>query len=218
MRRTLCIAAAALALATLSTTDLYAQRTRGQGSRIGTRTETQSRMSRRGYVPGVQLTPAQRQRVGQIRLETRIRERSERRNNHFSFRERQRRIGDIRRHGHDRIIIILTPSQRNDFYQWWDVRQQRGYFRYRMRTHVDGHIPGVGLTIDQQQEIAQIRREAQRRMIEVDRDTSLTFRERDEAMIEIRQEERDRILEILTPQQRRELDNWWQNRTTPYGY
>lgn len=201
-QRLLCIACAALALATLTI-----QNTKAQG-RIG----TQNRSTGRGYVPGVRLTPRQQRQIAGIRLRTRVEMRSERRNHHHNFRERQRQIIIIRRNGHTRIIEILTPEQRNQFHSWWNDRSYDQYYRYRTRTRIDGRIPGIRLSAYQQRQITRIRQDTRQRMLETNRDTSLTNRGRQQRIAEISREEHDEILEILTPDQRAQLDTWWQDR------
>lgn len=267
IQRLLCLVSAIIALATLSTADLFAANTRGRTTRTGTHTysrtgtrtygRTGTRTYRRtsthrrtyrasahrrtyrasthrragmrtsmhrtrryartsGRVPGVTLSAAQERRIAQIRRETRAREMAERRNTSYARAERENRAMAARREGHERVIAVLTPEQRARHYSYHNEQMNRVASRYGMTTRM-ARIPGVQVNAEQERSIAQVRRESQQRMSEARRDTNLTREERDRRLMEIRQEEHNRVLNILSPEQRAQFENAWQNRPEVLG-
>jgi len=91
-----------------------------------------------GTVPGVRLTPQQRQRIAAMRQQTRYQVRSHRSRRDLSPQERERRIAQARRMGHQRVMSQLTPEQRARFHSRW--QQRHGVAGYR---GMPGRGPGA---------------------------------------------------------------------------
>lgn len=76
------------------------------------------------------------------------------------------------------------------------------------RGYATGGVPGVRLTADQQRRVASIRRDTQNRARQVMRDFKLTPRERVTRWNDIRREGHDRVMTVLTPEQRAQFNAW----------
>lgn len=96
---------------------------------------SQGRYYNRGTVPGVSLSAAQRERVAAIRAETQRRVQRIRRSPYLTAQQKEARIAAERRRGNDRVMRILTPSQRS-------ACRQGGYCAGRVAGYRAG--PGYG--------------------------------------------------------------------------
>ncbi|MGQ9807168.1 MAG: hypothetical protein ACUVSM_11520 [Armatimonadota bacterium] len=72
-----------------------------------------------GVVPGVQLTPEQERQVAQIRSETMRRVQEIRRNSSLTPEQMAAEIAKVRQEGHERVMNVLTPEQRQQFESRW---------------------------------------------------------------------------------------------------
>lgn len=188
---------------------------RRTGTRTAMRTRTRRHITTSGRVPGVRLTSAQQRRVAQIRRETRAQEQAERRNTSYARAEREQRAMAARRAGHNRVIAVLTPEQRAQHTTYYNNRMQRVATRYGMPRQE--RIPGVQLSSAQEQSVARIRQDTRQRMNAIDRDTRLSRAERDRRIAAIQQEEHNRVISTLTPEQRTQFETAWQNRPEMLG-
>lgn len=87
-------------------------------------------------VPGIQknpLTQSQNEHIAQIRRNTQMRVQSTRSERNLSASERQQKIEQIRREGHERVMDVLTDDQRREFHSWWASRRDS-------RMGVGGHM------------------------------------------------------------------------------
>lgn len=73
---------------------------------------------------------------------------------------------------------------------------------------VTGTVPGVRLSAEQQRRVASIRRDTMSRSREVMRNWKMTPTERVRSWNDIRREGHNRVIGVLTPEQRRHFDNW----------
>ena len=76
-------------------------------------------MMNQGSVPGVQLTADQRSRIAAIRQETRTKVASIMSNTNLSPGEKQTQAQAAREAGHQKVMNVLTPEQRNQFNRNW---------------------------------------------------------------------------------------------------
>ncbi len=72
-----------------------------------------------GAVPGVQLTPEQERQVAEIRSQTMQKVQAVRWDSSLSAEEKAAEIARIRQEGHERVLSILTPEQRQQFESRW---------------------------------------------------------------------------------------------------
>lgn len=190
-----------------------------------------------GYVPGLRQNPItsdQRQQIIGIRQNMHSQIQSIRANQNLSQQEKQAQISKAMQDSNAQIMSILTPEQRQEFSSWWEERQQRtaqmtgpgaragagpgarmGAGPGMMQRDQMGDVPGLRqnpLSADQQQRIANIRRQTQNQVQSVRRDTSLSMQERDSRIADIRSNSHNQVMNVLTPAQREEFNQWWQNR------
>lgn len=160
-------------------------------------------------VPGVQLTEQQKQWIANIRTESQQEIQRIRTNPDLSALEKTDRIAKIRHESHERILSILTPEQRTQFNNWWKERQT---IRSPQGADSGQGVPGVQLTPEQRQEIARIREDLRVRVQEIRRDQTLSQAQKVERVTALRKEAHDKVLNVLTPEQRRQFQNWWTSR------
>lgn len=77
---------------------------------------------------------------------------------------------------------------------------------------VSGTVPGVQLSAAQRQRVAAIRRETQQQVQAIRRNPNLSAQQRAQRIAEARQRGHQRVLDVLTPAQRRQFQQWWANR------
>lgn len=78
-----------------------------------------------------------------------------------------------------------------------------------------GDVPGLSqypLSSEQRQQIAQIRQQTQVQMREIRANPNLMQSERNQRIAELQAEQHSQVMNVLTPAQREEFSNWWQNR------
>ena len=77
-------------------------------------------------VPGVCLTAAQERQIAAIRQETQQRVMSIRTDPNLTPEEKECRIAEAQREGHDKVLAVLTPEQTRQFEDWWSARVRAG--------------------------------------------------------------------------------------------
>lgn len=182
-----------------------------------------------GMVPGIQqnpLTQQQRQQIMDIRQETQQQVRQIRMNQNLSQQQKQQQIKQAQMQNHERVMNVLTPEQRAEFQNWWQQRQQGcpgGVCPIRppgagagpgmgMGPGQMGMVPGIQqnpLTQQQQRQIMQIRQDAQQQMRDITNNPNLTEDQKWQQIQQIQRETHDAVVNVLTPEQRQELSNWW---------
>ncbi|GEM_PF-1228350 len=181
-----------------------------------------------GLVPGVtDLTDEQTNRIAAIRAETQRQVQAVQRDRTLTQQQRSTRIQEIQRQGHQRVLNELTPAQRQQFDQAMSSRAgtprgretpSRGGHGMRRGgpgyTSHPGYVPGVdNLTDTQMNQIAAIRRNAQQQILAVNRNRSLTPQQRSARIREIQAEAHDRVMAVLTAEQRAAFENHWRQRS-----
>lgn len=174
-----------------------------------------------GLVPGVtDLSDEQTNRIAAIRQDTQRRVQEVQRNRALTPQQRSARIQQIQREGHDRVLSVLTPAQRRQFDEAMRSRPpaqpgSRGGAGPRgpgQPAH-PGHVPGVtSLNPEQLNAIAAIRAEARQQIQAVQQDRSLTPQQRSARIQEIQRRSHDRVMAVLTEDQRGQFQRWWSAR------
>lgn len=183
-----------------------------------------ARSKTHGKVPGAQLTSEQRQQTAEIREDTRLEVRRIQRDANLSRQERADRIRQAQIEGHERVMSILTPEQRRDFNERWMRRQGRVgpgarvgagpgvRGREPLGADIGQGVPGVQLTEDQKRRIAAIREDTRQEIQDIRRDPDLSQEQKAERITDVRREAHDRALDVLTREQRRDFQDWWDRR------
>ncbi|BCW97950.1 MAG: hypothetical protein KatS3mg024_0777 [Armatimonadota bacterium] len=187
-----------------------------------------------GLVPGVQLTPEQERQVAQIRSETMQRVQQIRWDSSLTPEQIAAEIAKVRQEGHERVMNVLTPEQRQQFQSRWPgaapgvglgrgpcgagLGRGAGMGRGAGRGigpgaawlgagyGMSGLVPGVQLTAEQQERIRQIRQDGARQVAAVMADPNLTAQERALRVQEIRTQTHEQVMSVFTPEQRRQFE------------
>lgn len=180
-----------------------------------------------GYVPGLQknpLTAAQMQQIAVIRQETQTRVQQIRRDPTLTPQQRGDRSRIAQEAGHQEVLNLLTPAQRQEFQEWWTSHphSQLGMIPRGAAAGAGpgmhgsppsmGAVPGLqrnALTAEQMQTIANIRQSTQTRVQNIQRDPNLTPQQRADMIAQARAEGHQDVLDVLTPEQRQEFQEWW---------
>ena len=179
-------------------------------------------------VPGVTLTPEQKDRVADIREETRSRVQNIRNDSNLTREEQERLITRAQDAGHDRVLAALTLQQRRQLDERWQVHCRSGKSgkdsmhctdpkmqgQGSRGADIGQGVPGVTLTSAQKDRIADIREETRSRIQSIRKDDNLTREEQERLITRAQDAGHDRVLAALTLQQRRQLDERWQAHLT----
>lgn len=199
---------------------------------LTTAADSQGRMRRggrrQGDVPGVQVTPEQTQQIAAIRQQTQDRVRNIRIDPNLTQQEKAERIAEARRQGHEEVLNALTPEQRQRFHEWWAACPRAGAGPVggpgagpgRMGPRgggpppdiAQGSVPGVQLAQEQMQQVARIRQETRSKVRSVRTDPDLSQQEKAERIAGAQREGHERVLSVLTPEQREQFETWWRSR------
>jgi mono/diheme cytochrome c family protein len=98
---------------------------RAESTRAGTRMSSRGSMSPAAGIPGLQkhpLTAAQTKEIHRIRSGAAAQVRSIRADRSLTAAARAKKIDRARREGHEKVLAVLTPEQRQEFEQWWSHR------------------------------------------------------------------------------------------------
>lgn len=190
----------------------------------------QGQMHRRGQmggaqmdnVPGLQQYPLsthQRQQIAGIRTEA-LREMQQiRREPNLTTQEKNNRINQIMMETHNKVMNVLTDEQRDEFQQWWEQRPARragaGAGPGMGMGPMMGTVPGLTqnpLSQEQMDQIRGIRTESMKQMQNVRTDPNLSQEEKTARITQIRQEQHRQVMEVLTPAQQQEFNDWWAAR------
>ena len=169
-------------------------------------------MMNQGSVPGVTLTADQQSRIAAIRQETERKVASIMSNPDLSPAEKQTQAQAARQAGHQKVLAVLTPQQLQQFQSNWRMGCPMGTGGGRgMGPGMmnQGYVPGVTLTADQQSKIAAIRQETQSKVAAIMRDPNLSSAEKQTQAQAARQAGHDKVLDVLTPEQRQQFDQNW---------
>ena len=169
-------------------------------------------MMNQGSVPGVQLTADQQQRIAAIRQETMERVRSIMRDPNLSPSEKQTQANAARQAGHQKVMDVLTPEQQQQFLSCWATGTcmgQRGGQGMGPGMMNQGSVPGVQLSADQQQRIAAIRQETRNKVASIMSNSNLSAAEKQSQAEAARQAGHEKVLGVLTPEQRQQFDQNW---------
>ncbi len=72
------------------------------------------------------LTAEQQKKIAGIRANTQAQVMSARRSPGMSAAEREQKIDQLRRQGHQQVMDVLTPAQQKEFESWWNGRGDPG--------------------------------------------------------------------------------------------
>jgi Spy/CpxP family protein refolding chaperone len=185
-----------------------------------------------GIVPGVQLTPEQEKQVAEIRSETMKQVQQIRWDSALTPEEKAAEIERVRQEGHERVMSVLTPEQRQQFETRWPgcrfyggrwgqgAGPLPGYGAGRGRGArpggygggyygggygMAGLVPGVQLTQEQQERIRQIRADGAREASAIMGDPKLPAQEKTRRVQQIRERTHERVMGVLTPEQQRQF-------------
>lgn len=175
---------------------------------------------KQGYVPGVQTTAEQRQRIASIRRQYDQEILRVQSDTSLTQYERSQMITELEEQRHRQVLNELTPSQRMQFEQWWAARTNGipvpigagpGVGTARMQVSL-GHVPGVETSIEQRQRIALIRQQTIQQVQDVENDPNLTPQQKQDRIAEIQRDGHEQIMNVLTPEQRDDFNQWWKGR------
>ena len=163
-------------------------------------------------VPGVTLTADQQSKIAAIRQETQSKVASIMSNSSLSSAQKQAQAQAARQAGHQKVLDVLTPQQLQQFQSNWRMGCPMGTGGGRgMGPGMmnQGYVPGVTLTADQQSKIAAIRQETQSKVASIMSDSSLSAAQKQAQAQAARQAGHDKVLDVLTPEQRQQFDQNW---------
>jgi len=209
---------AAVALLTLTLATIATLAVRGSGQKPGFT----------GTIPGLAqnpLTDQQKQQALEIRQETQREVLRVRLDSSLTDQQKADKIADLRTKGHDKVLGVLTPAQKQELQTWRQThprtaggrmmgpgkRAWEGGFRA-------GGFPGLvknPLTDDQKGQIAQLREETQKKVQGIRLDTKLTDLDKAARIREARAAGHEKVVALLTAPQKEELKTWMQNRPCP---
>ncbi len=223
-RKLAIVLVAVVVVALLLATAVMAQRGRGMRGR------SSGRMTM--SVPGLQQYPLstdQRNEIARIRTESRQQMQQVRQDPNLSSQEKADRISQIRQQTHDRVMGVLTPQQRQEFMSWWSSRQQgmpaRGGAGPGMGMGmgmgpVTGMMPGLTqnpLSAAQRQRIMNIRSSFRQQMMDVRNNRDLSSEQKTDQIAQLMQQQHQQVMDVLTPAQQQEFNNWWSSRQQSMG-
>lgn len=176
-------------------------------------------------VPGLQqhqLSTDQRNEIARIRTEARNETQRVRQDPNLNAQQRAERIAQIQQQTHDEVMNVLTEQQREEFNNWWSDRMQgRGAGRgagpgagmgMGMAT---GQVPGLSqhpLSQAQMNRIRDIRTNYAQRIANVRRNQNLSSQQRMDQIQQLRQQQHQEVMSVLTPEQQQEFSGWWSGR------
>jgi periplasmic protein CpxP/Spy len=189
MRRNIVIAVAVVAMSMLA---LYGQSAlaakMGMPARHG--------MQMTGVYDKLGLTPDQKAKLDAVRKDARDQMKAVFADKSLTREQRFAKLGEIRRNAKAQIDQVLTPDQR---------AQLKELMKARMEAKAQRFAEYLGLTADQQVQIKAIHKDAYDQMKAVKADTSLTADQRAAQIRQIRTTMHDKVMAVLTPEQRDKL-------------
>ena len=212
----LTLALAITAMAATSTTNRY---TRSAAPRSNQGMSTYNYGSLESCLSRVQLTTAQKQRINTIRQNGQRNMTSIRDNKSLTTAQRNQQLRTAQRNEINQIMAVLTPQQRTQFRSCITTRATTKTTPKASKPGGAGAgpsqvVPGVtSLSTTQRQQISSIRTREMQEVQAVQRDTSLSAAEKDARIRDIRTRAHNDVMNVLTPAQRTEFDNWWKQRS-----
>jgi len=171
-------------------------------------------------VPGVTLTADQQSKIAAIRQETQSKVASIMSDSSLSAAQKQAQAQAARMAGHQKVLDVLTPQQLQQFQSNWRMGCPMGTGGGRgMGPGMmnQGYVPGVTLTADQQSKIVAIRQETQSKVASIMRDPNLSSAEKQTQAQAARQAGHDKVLDVLTPEQRDQFNQHWSSMNPGSG-
>lgn len=199
----------------------------------------------RGLVPGLSrypLSPEQQVRIARIRQRTERNVRSLQVDSSLTEEQRAQCIAEARQAGHREVMDVLTTGQRAEFEAWWrsrtgadtamgagegagpaapseqsEVEQPTGVAEQPETCYCFPGLSRNPLSETQRQRISEIQRgtAAQVRAIALNR--NITAEQRAVMISQVRADERERMLGLLTPEQVSEFNSYWGIGAVPAG-
>lgn len=176
-------------------------------------------------VPGLRQYPLstdQQNEIARIRTEGHRQMQQVRQDTSLSAQQRADRMRDIHQQTHQQVMNVLTEQQRQELSNWWSTRSQMphggrgaGPGMGMGAGSMKGTMPGLTqspLSDAQKQRILSIRSSYRQQIMDARRNTSMSSQQRMDRINQLRQQQHQEIMNVLTPAQRQEFDNWWSSR------
>jgi len=225
-RRCSIVGVVVIALA-LASTSVFCQgmmrRGRGMGMGMG-HGRHMGGYGMQGRVPGLSrnpLTSEQRDRIVAIRRQTQKQVREVRWDSSLTESQKAEKIAEMRRKGHDEATSVLSLTQQRELQGWWKCRAGigtgagMGRGPGRMGYGMQGHMPGLRehpLAAEQRDRIAAIRQETRTSVHGIRIDSTLSQGDRSAKIAEAWRQGHEKVMGVLTSEQRQEFASWWQSR------
>ena len=209
--RAFLITAVVLVVVSLAITASVAQGNRGAfGPRGGM-------MDGSCFVPGLNLTDQQKAQI-QDYIKANRQQCLEVRNSNLTPEQKQKRLAELQMDCRAGIEKFLTPAQRERAKQFWSQRSMNGRGRpgfpaIGMRGKYG--LEQLGLTKAQKEKIDAIQQDTQKQVQAVRLNANLTDKQKAEKIRDIRETGHNKVLQVLTPDQRQKLEQWRASSPAP---
>lgn len=144
----------------------------------------------------LKLTETQQEKIRQINIAAQEKRLAIAKDTKLTPEKRRTALQEIAKGTREKIQAVLTPEQRK---QWQQMQLERPVAGTAAPMAA---VRGLDLTEDQQKKMRAISQEFQPKFLKIRQSTSLTPQQKAEQTRNLRRQQQDRIMAILTPEQR----------------